>query len=109
MAGGDLTCQPEALQQFAGVLDVQLEVQLGLANALARQPLATGHEAGLGHGHVETIESRQGLKIACIEEVAYRMGFINAEQLETLASGLRNDYGAYLKMLLKDPYDPLSA
>ena len=37
------------------------------------------------------------------------MGFINAEQLETLASGLRNDYGAYLKMLLKDPYDPLSA
>ena len=59
--------------------------------------------------YVETIESRQGLKIACIEEVAYRMGFIDAGQLASLAAGLRNDYGAYLKALLKDPYDPHSA
>jgi glucose-1-phosphate thymidylyltransferase len=49
---------------------------------------------------VETVESRQGLKIACIEEVAYRMGFITARQLEKLADGLRNSYGQYLRELV---------
>ena len=39
---------------------------------------------------VETIESRQGMKISCIEEIAYRMGFIDAAHLSTLADGLRN-------------------
>jgi glucose-1-phosphate thymidylyltransferase len=56
--------------------------------------------------YVETIESRQGLKIACIEEVAYRMGFIDAAQVEKLASTFPNDYGQYLRNLLKDPYEP---
>ncbi len=45
---------------------------------------------------VETIEARQGFKIACIEEVAYRMGHITAQQVEILAGELRNDYGKYL-------------
>ena len=53
--------------------------------------------------YVETIESRQGLKIACIEEVAYRMGFISGEQVKTLASSLPNDYGQYLRELLNEP------
>jgi len=53
--------------------------------------------------YVETIESRQGLKIACIEEVAYRMGFISGEQVKTLASSLPNDYGQYLRDLLNEP------
>jgi glucose-1-phosphate thymidylyltransferase len=56
--------------------------------------------------YVETIESRQGLKIACIEEVAYRMGYISAVELENLANKLPNDYGSYLKMILKEPEAP---
>jgi glucose-1-phosphate thymidylyltransferase len=49
---------------------------------------------------VETIESRQGLKIACIEEVAYRKGYIDAAQVETLAGQYPNGYGQYLRELL---------
>jgi glucose-1-phosphate thymidylyltransferase len=55
---------------------------------------------------VEVVESRQGLKVACIEEVAYRMGFITAEQLGRLADGLRNGYGQYLRDLLDHDPDP---
>ncbi len=51
---------------------------------------------------VETIESRQGMKISCIEEIAYRMGFIDAANLSKLADGLRNRYGDYLRGLLAD-------
>jgi glucose-1-phosphate thymidylyltransferase len=50
---------------------------------------------------IETIEQRQGLKVACIEEVAYHKGFINAGQLEALAHSLPNAYGQYLLELLK--------
>jgi glucose-1-phosphate thymidylyltransferase len=46
---------------------------------------------------VETIEARQGFKIACIEEVAFRQGLIDAGQLECLAAKLKNDYGNYLR------------
>lgn len=53
--------------------------------------------------YVETIESRQGLKIACIEEVAYRMGYITRAEVEALAGQLPNDYGRYLKDLLREP------
>jgi len=50
---------------------------------------------------IEVIESRQGLKIACVEEVAYRMGFIDAEQLNRLAHDLgKNSYGEYVWRLM---------
>ena len=52
--------------------------------------------------YVETIESRQGLKIACLEEIAYRMGFITAEQVEQLAAKIPNDYGHYLKSVIRE-------
>jgi glucose-1-phosphate thymidylyltransferase len=52
---------------------------------------------------VQTIEKRQGLKIACPEEIAYREGLIDAGQLETLAAGIRNDYGEYLREILTSP------
>ncbi len=52
---------------------------------------------------IETIEKRQGLKIACIEEVAYRQGYIDAEQLRLLARPMRkNGYGKYLLHILTE-------
>ena len=51
---------------------------------------------------IEVVESRQGLKISCVEEVAYRMGYITAEDLEKLARPLmKNSYGKYLLKILK--------
>ncbi len=51
---------------------------------------------------VQVIEERQGMKIGCIEEVAYRMGYINEEQLKTIAEPLvKSGYGQYLLNLLK--------
>ncbi len=53
---------------------------------------------------VEVIERRQGMKISCPEEVAWRMGYIDDAQLESLASPLKkSDYGHYLESLLKAP------
>jgi len=52
---------------------------------------------------VQTIEKRQGLKVACPEEIAYRAGFINAGQMELLAVSMKNDYGEYLREVLSNP------
>jgi len=54
-------------------------------------------------GFVETIEKRQGLKVACPEEIAYRKGYINAEDIHKLAEPLKkNGYGQYLLRLLEE-------
>jgi glucose-1-phosphate thymidylyltransferase len=64
-------------------------------------------EAGL---FIQTVERRQGLKIACPEEIAWRLGHITAEQLERLAEPIRKSgYGDYLLNLLRDPYFPSEA
>ncbi len=83
----------------AGKLDV---VHMGRGHAW----LDTGtHESLLEASQfIEIIERRQGLKICCPEEIAFRNGFIDAKQLEILAGPLRNSgYGEYLLGILNDP------
>ena len=67
--------------------------------------LDTGtHESLLEASHfIETIERRQGLKIACPEEIAYRLGYINAEQMRALATPLgKSAYGQYLLRVIDE-------
>ena len=67
--------------------------------------LDTGtHESLLEASHfIETIERRQGLKIACPEEIAYRLGYINAEQMRVLATPLgKSAYGRYLMRVIDE-------
>ena len=79
----------------AGSLHVE---QLGRGTAW----LDTGtHEAlQLAANYIQAIENRQGLKVACIEEVAFQMGYIDAEQLLRLAATGDAEYGAYLRELV---------
>jgi glucose-1-phosphate thymidylyltransferase len=81
-----------------GTLHVE---QLGRGTAW----LDTGtHESLLQAANfIEAIEQRQGLKVSCVEEIAYRMGYISAEQLECLARPLDNSgYGRYLREVLEE-------
>ena len=69
--------------------------------------LDTGTHASLSEAStfIEVIEKRQGLKIACLEEIAYKRGWINAEQLETIAMPMsKNDYGKYLLKLINKEF-----
>ena len=52
---------------------------------------------------VQTLEKRQGMKISCIEEIAFRMGYIDKEQLEVLGNKMVNSpYGQYLIKIVED-------
>ncbi|MCR9202421.1 MAG: glucose-1-phosphate thymidylyltransferase RfbA [Planctomycetaceae bacterium] len=65
--------------------------------------LDTGtHESLLDAGNfVSAIEKRMGLKISCPEEIAFRLGFISREQLDTLSAKYKNEYGSYLAHIAK--------
>jgi glucose-1-phosphate thymidylyltransferase len=53
--------------------------------------------------YIEAIQNRQGLKVACLEEIAYQLGYIDADQVMERAQKLgKNEYGAYLKRLVAD-------
>ena len=84
----------------AGTLNVQI-----MSRGMAWLDTGT-HESLLEAAlFVHTIERRQGLNIACPEEIAYRQGFISAEQLEALAQPVKKSgYGQYLLGLLKEPH-----
>jgi glucose-1-phosphate thymidylyltransferase len=53
--------------------------------------------------YVSTIEHRQGFKVACVEEVAYRMGYIDASQVSKLAQNYSGEYRAYLEVVASEP------
>jgi glucose-1-phosphate thymidylyltransferase len=69
--------------------------------------LDTGtHESLLqASNFIQTIEERQGLKVACLEEVAYNMGYIGAEDVLRVARSMeKNEYGQYLRRLIEEPH-----
>ena len=87
-------------RQYLDWGDLQVEV---MGRGMAWLDTGT-HDSLIEAGSfIQTIEKRQGLKIACPEEIAYRMGFINATQLAAMASKYaKNGYGAYLKQVLTE-------
>jgi glucose-1-phosphate thymidylyltransferase len=71
--------------------------------------LDTGTYASLmqASSYIQTLEERQGLKVACIEEIAYSLGFIDADQLRVAGKKMeKTDYGRYLLQLLEDDRGP---
>jgi glucose-1-phosphate thymidylyltransferase len=52
--------------------------------------------------YIQAIEKRQGLMVACPEEIAYRSGYITASQLEAIGRSMKNGYGEYLLQLLRE-------
>ncbi len=81
--------------------DEQLQVQL-LGRGFAWLDTGTHDSLSEASNFVETIEKRQGLKVSCLEEIAYRKGWITAEKLKELAQPMvKNQYGQYLLDLIK--------
>ena len=82
--------------------DGELKVQL-LGRGFAWLDTGTHDSLSEASTFVEVIEKRQGLKIACLEEVAYRKGWIDAEKLKAVAAPMiKNQYGQYLMKLVKE-------
>ncbi len=80
----------------------QLSVQV-MSRGIAWLDTGTHDSLLEASSFVQTIEKRQGLKVACPEEIAYRASFIDAAQLEVLAAGIKSGYGEYLREILNNP------
>ena len=86
--------------QYLAWGDLQVEV---MGRGMAWLDTGTHESLLVASTFIETIEKRQGLKIACPEEIAYRMGFIDINGLEVLANKyIKNGYGQYLKQILSE-------
>ena len=82
--------------------DGELKVQL-LGRGFAWLDTGTHDSLSEASNFVETLEKRQGLKISCLEEIAYRKGWITAEKLQELAKPmLKNQYGQYLLQIINN-------
>lgn len=80
----------------------QLDIEL-LGRGYAWLDTGTHESLNDASNFIETIQKRQNLKIACIEEIAYRMGYIDKNQVRSLAQPLKkSDYGQYLLQLIKE-------
>jgi glucose-1-phosphate thymidylyltransferase len=84
----------------------QLKVEL-LGRGFAWLDTGTHEAMQQAASYVQAIQERQGLKIACIEEIAYRLGYINMEDVKRLARDMtKNDYGKYLMAIIDEEKEP---
>ncbi len=83
----------------------QLKVEL-LGRGFAWLDTGTHEALQQASAYVQAVQNRQGLKIACIEEIAFRLGYISKKELKVLASDmLKNDYGQYLMRVVEETHD----
>lgn len=87
--------------------DKELKVQT-MARGFAWLDTGTHDSLSEASTFIEVLEKRQGLKVACLEGIAYRKGWITADRLKELAQPmLKNDYGKYLMSVLDENGDTL--
>jgi len=94
-------------QRYLGAGALQVEI---MGRGMAWLDTGTHESLLQASTFIETIEQRQGLKVACPEEIAYRAGWISAQEVQRIAGPLqKNGYGQYLLAMLREPAMPAVA